>query len=375
MSQRGKSTSRKRRIQDDTTSSITDLTERTRFDPSIQSSSGTSRQRSPVRDLLNELPLSSPSIHCTRPKSVPLPDSVRSLRQVLGLDFGVKLIPAPLKDKIRSEAPDEAIDIPDAAFYDAVNATPDELNALWLDVTEIYNEAAEAEEHGQDENSWGTGVVQAILRRGVKRHPILQWKNVQTQSIDPGLLPRLPHKNAVSKKVDYTFAFSIRDPQVKDIYNDFWNTFPDQTVSQTTDPFTKRVALFSGIEVKQSNGGNTEALVQLAIWLAAGLEKLSRLQGLHGEKSDSRALLPAIGWTVIGHDWNLYIAFRGCFEGQDRIYVDGPVESLSASTRTYYGIFKLIDLVRRLSSYAEEVYWPWMKSEILTPPADTDRGM
>jgi hypothetical protein len=30
-------------------------------------------------------------------------------------------------------------------------------------------------------------------------------------------------------------------------------------------------------------------------------------------------LLPAIGWTVIGHDWNLYIAFRGCFEGQDRI--------------------------------------------------------
>jgi hypothetical protein len=106
---------------------------------------------------------------------------------------------------------------------------------------------------------------------------------------------------------------------VKDTYNNFWNTLPDQTVSQTTDPFTKRVALFSGIEVKQSNGGNTEALVQLAIWLAAGLEKLSRLQGLHGEKSDSRVLLPAIGWTVIGHDWNLYIAFRGCFEGQDRI--------------------------------------------------------
>jgi hypothetical protein len=179
---------------------------------------------------------------------------------------------------------------------------------------------------------------------------------------------------------------------VKDIYNNFWNTFPDQTVSQTTDPFTKRVALFSGIEVKQSNGGNTEALVQLAIWLAAGLEKLSRLQGLHGEKPDSRVLLPAIGWTVIGHDWNLYIAFRSCFEGQDRIvsrshwvfsylangswqYVDGPIESLSASTRTYYGIFKLIDLVRRLSSYAEEEYWPWMKSEILTQPADTDRGM
>ncbi|PLB51607.1 hypothetical protein P170DRAFT_422603 [Aspergillus steynii IBT 23096] len=250
-----------------------------------------------------------------------------------------------------AQAPDEAIDIPDAAFYDAANSTPEELYALWQDVTEIYNEAAEAEEHGQDENAWGSGVIQAVLQRGVKRR-ILQVKNVQTKNIDPCLLPRLPHKNAVSKKVDYTFAFSVRDPQVKETYNNFWNAFPDQTVSQTTDPFTKRVALFSGIEVKQSNGGNTEALVQLAIWLAAGLEKLSRLRDLHGEKSDRSSYQASDG--------------QGCFEGQDRIYVDGPVESLSASTRTYYGIFKLINLVHKLSLYAEEVYWPWMKSDILT---------
>ncbi|KAL2818922.1 hypothetical protein BJX63DRAFT_47949 [Aspergillus granulosus] len=232
---------------------------------------------------------------------------------------------------------------------------------------EIYNEAAEADENGQDENAWCSGVIQAVLRRGLKGHSILQVKNVQTQTIDPCLLPRLPHKSTVSKKADFTFAFSIRDPQVKETYNNFWNASPDQTVSQTTDPFTKRVALFSGIVVKQSNGGNTEALVQLAIWLAAGLEKLSQLQGLHGEKSDSRELLPGIGWTVIGHDWNLYIAFRGCFEGQDRIYVDGPIESLSASTRTYYGIFKLIELIHMLSLYAQEVYWPWMKSDIIRP--------
>ncbi|KAL2848946.1 hypothetical protein BJX68DRAFT_97916 [Aspergillus pseudodeflectus] len=119
MSHRETSTSRKHRLNNDTTSSVTDLTDRTKFDPSIQSSSGTSRQRSPVRDLLNELPLSSPSIHCTRPKP--------------------KYIPKP---------PDEAIDIPDAAFDDDVSLKPEELDALWQDVTEIYNEAAEAEEHG-----------------------------------------------------------------------------------------------------------------------------------------------------------------------------------------------------------------------------------
>lgn len=97
MSHRGTSSSRKRRIDDSRGSSLTDLTDHTRFDPSVLSSSGTSRQRSPVRDLLNELPLSSPSIHCTRPKSVPLPKSVISLRQALGHNFGSGVIPAPLK--------------------------------------------------------------------------------------------------------------------------------------------------------------------------------------------------------------------------------------------------------------------------------------
>jgi hypothetical protein len=37
-----------------------------------------------------------------------LPDSIHSLRQVLGLDFGLKLIPAQLQDKMRSEVPDKA---------------------------------------------------------------------------------------------------------------------------------------------------------------------------------------------------------------------------------------------------------------------------
>ena len=96
ISQRGKSTSRKRGITD-TASSLTDLTDHTSFDPSVQSSSGTSRQRTTARDLLNELPLSSPSIYCTRPKSGPLPRSVISLRQALGHNLGFGVIPAPLK--------------------------------------------------------------------------------------------------------------------------------------------------------------------------------------------------------------------------------------------------------------------------------------
>ncbi|KAL4778043.1 hypothetical protein BJX76DRAFT_344290 [Aspergillus varians] len=116
------------RIDDDTASSL---------DPSVQSLSRTSQQQSPVQDLLNKLPLSSPSIHCTRPKSVPLPNSVLSLQQALGRNFGSKVIPAPLKDKIYADAREEALDIPDAVFDSTANLTPEELDALWHDVREI----------------------------------------------------------------------------------------------------------------------------------------------------------------------------------------------------------------------------------------------
>ncbi|KNG84678.1 hypothetical protein ANOM_006987 [Aspergillus nomiae NRRL 13137] len=287
------------------------------------------------------------------------------------------------QDKIYKEDPEGAVDVPDFAWDDTTDWTSGQLEALWEDVIDIYREAAECDEHGQDENAWGTGVILQVLRRGLKRHPTLQVKPVsvsrfllkplvyllifssrQTQAIDHSLLPRTPHQVLVNKKIDFTIAFALRDRRVKAVYDAFISASPDQTVSQTTDPFTKRVALFSGTEVKQSDGSSMEALVQLSIWLAAGLEKLLQLRNLQGQEFD---LLPTVGWTVIGHEWNLYVAFRGCFEGQDRIYIDGPTEVLSATTRTYYGIFKLIDLVHRVSVYAEEVYWPWLSAKILMP--------
>ncbi|KAE8401915.1 hypothetical protein BDV37DRAFT_167705 [Aspergillus pseudonomiae] len=83
---------------DDVDSLSTDLTDRTRFDAPTRSSAP-ARQRSPVRELLNELPLSKPSINCIRPKSIPLPDFVLSLRKTLGHDFGSKIIPIGLRTK------------------------------------------------------------------------------------------------------------------------------------------------------------------------------------------------------------------------------------------------------------------------------------
>ncbi|KAK5019301.1 hypothetical protein LTR39_000457 [Cryomyces antarcticus] len=194
---------------------------------------------------------------------------------------------------------------------------------------------------------------------------MLQLKSVQSQAIDPMLLPQMPNKVRINRKADYALAFSCRKEDILSVYEKVSLGGHGYNLSQTTDAFTKRVALFSGLEVKQSNGGNTEALAQLAIWLTAGLERTKLLGELNGEHFPVDQLQPMIGWTVVGHDWHSYIAYRALHEGQDRVYVEGPIETLAVSTRSYYGIFKLLDLINRVKEFAERVYWPWLRDEVL----------
>lgn len=40
---------------------------------------------------------------------------------------------------------------------------------------------------------------------------------------------------------------------------------------------------------------------------------------------------------------------------------------LDASTKDYLGIFKLLDLLKRVEEYGRTIYWPWVKNSILLP--------
>jgi hypothetical protein len=99
---------------------------------------------------------------------------------------------------------------------------------------------------------------------------------------------------------------------VRDFYDKISLGGHGYQMSQTTDAFTKRILLFSGMEVKLDDGGNKEALAQLAIWLAAGLEKIRQLgEQVKGEGEDSiNWMLPSLGLTIIGHDWYIYLAYK-----------------------------------------------------------------
>lgn len=141
----------------------------------------------------------------------------------------------------------------------------------------------------------------------------------QTQTIDPSLLPQIPCSVRISRQVDYSFVFSIRERNIKKKYSDFVQAQPDVPMGHTADPFGRHLVYFSGVEVKQAGGDATEALVQLSIWLSAQLEKLLQLSKRQGKSLEESQLPPVVGWTVVGHQWNLYMAFRGVFDGKDTI--------------------------------------------------------
>ncbi|KAM3068374.1 hypothetical protein ACMFMG_009512 [Clarireedia jacksonii] len=127
-------------------------------------------------------------------------------------------------------------------------------------------------------------------------------------------------------------------------------------------------ALFSGIEVKPGNGGNDEALIQLAVWFAAGLQNLRRFGEL--DERPPEDLYPTVGWTVIGHDWYTYIVYTTQGNEKDVVNVIGPWRVANTDTRDVVGVFKVLRLLKRAIAFAEDKYWPWLRDEVLMPCTD-----
>lgn len=150
-------------------------------------------------------------------------------------------------------------------------------------------------------------------------------------------------------------------------------------VSHTTDNFTSRTLLYSGIEVKPENGDQKEAELQMGIWMAASLRKKMELaksafsgtaaserESLsnpepHNELSGTQAsdfivhgssftalLEPSL--AIIGHEHKLYYAYPSSAAGD--VTILGPDEKfMNLSTRSVQGIFRLISFYATILDY------------------------
>jgi hypothetical protein len=136
-------------------------------------------------------------------------------------------------------------------------------------------------------------------------------------------------------------------------------------LSQVSEAGVSRLTLPGCVEVGDPGKNYLEASLQLGIWCFAGLAKLDELRvqsrtGMIGEISaaDSGRDLPVFGWTAIGIDWKLHIAYRDKTDGG--VMILGPLDS--GGLGSIMAIFKLIKTATALAKWAKEKYWPEFRS-------------
>ena len=198
-------------------------------------------------------------------------------------------------------------------------------DSLWQMTDKIYNEARRCHDNHLDESAW-MKVVNNVLESAELGHDLsmLRVHSIQTQSVDPTFLPKHVSQS-FAKKADLALAFSSDHPIVATAIEPVQKANPDLALSQMTDAYTSMVPLVCCLEVKERGGDYNEAIIQLGIWSAAGLERLRGLRTLsrgnrrrgsrqeeeeEEEEEEKEELPPFLGWTVVGHDWKFHISWK-----------------------------------------------------------------
>jgi hypothetical protein len=298
------------------------------------------------------------------------PKAVYDPVQILVQDEGCA-IPASMRRDFEAYDPDTAQQMSESAF-----TTDAQLynwgNDGWAQVQTIHHRAGKCNRRFMDESAW-CDVVRLVLELALDAAGVLDMdfaleiNNVQSQALDSTFLPRTTKRGGISKSVDRKIDFAIAVDTEKGFH---LTADPEQVpVSPMTDAYTERVPLVCGLEVKRPGGDVEEAQLHLMVFDAAMLAHLEALHGPRSSNDPSQSpdpsllpdlpLPPVIGWTVRGHTWQFYIAWK---EPGGEVRVTRPFATTSpasnASTRDTASIFILLKILVKLISWFKSHYYP-----------------
>lgn len=201
-----------------------------------------------------------------------------------------------------------------------------------------------------------------------------------TQTIDPDCLSVYgkPPTPVESKKSDFVLSFSPKHPDVKKHYSEVQTASKELvTLSQMSDDCTSKLVLYLGAEVKKFGGNEAEAQSQIYTWLGSGITKRRQLMASAAQQTDQSLTdqpMPLLGWTIVGHQWKLYVAFGEGNGMNDKLSIVGPVPGCNVTTETHYDSFKLLRLEERIKTWARDTYWPWFRDALLKPLKASKEG-
>ncbi|KAH8723058.1 hypothetical protein GQ44DRAFT_774340 [Phaeosphaeriaceae sp. PMI808] len=241
-----------------------------------------------------------------------------------------------------------------------------ELEILWR---KVHHQAKDCFNEHKDESVW-VEVVKTVWRAVTadsewniaSAWSMLELNSIQTQHIDPSLLPISKSTSLpFIKKADLAVAFSHNHLEIGATINEVRSTWNNFGLSQMTDAYTQTVPLQCGFEVKERGGDSNEADMQLGLWSSAGLQLLQLQYSMVGSLG---MVLPFVGVTVVGHEWRIHITWKdqdGCVFNVSRW------RDLVLSTASEPEIVVLFRLLRRICDYLTKTYWPWLSECILKP--------
>lgn len=316
-----------------------------------------SRSQSPVRQTILGMTAARPPVRLELESALVMsrpPMNVETLIKTLTLD-SERAIPASMRSHFEKDYPNltlpESVFMSDEQLYD----WGVDVETGWKRVQEISRRAAKCLRNQMDENAW-CHVVRLVLELALEIASdlddefALEINNIQSQALKTAFLPRTSQLRIIDRKIDFAIAIDMEK-------GSHFAVQPEQiSSSPMTDAYTERLPLLCGLEVKRHGGDQVEAQLQLMVWQAAMLTHLDHLRQLGGNAN--LPLPPVVGWIVIGHVWQFYIAWKE--PGGDVIIqsFSSYEPASSASTNNTGKIFVLLKILVKLVRWFKTQYYP-----------------
>ena len=131
---------------------------------------------------------------------------------------------------------------------------------------------------------------------------------------------------------------------------------------------TARLLMYSATKIKVPNGSWSEAHTQLFTWFQTGFARLRKLLKKVGSSTPiADSAQPLLGLIAVGEVWDVYMAMGNSNQETDPVAVIGPFETFRCTINSYFGAFKLLQLIERVKDWVRDVYWPWYCKTIIEP--------
>ena len=293
---------------------------------------------------------------------------------------------------MKAKQPNGLRNAPRSAFSSMETRSELGIDKLWDKADEMVENTLEFIENNADENAWSLRVVQKALEwetsgseRKWVRPTFSRAENMQVfpQSLHARSLIATASQSQLlakscrqtyegkpfeTKKTDWALSFSPKHPEVQRQYEALASICTPPALSQMNHLATSRLIMYSAAEIKVPNGNGSEAKAQLFTWFQTGFTRLRKLLKKVGNgTATTDSTQPLLGWTAIGEVWDVYMAIGDGNQETDPITIIGPFETCRCTTNSYFGAFRLLQLVERVKDWAREAYWPWYCEAVIEP--------